>query len=296
MFKGLEGLETRRMFALPTITYSSGVLTVKGGSQSDIITVSEQATTSTTSAVHLEVSTPYRNFYFTQDYTGVKAINLYANGKLDQIFHTGNQIHPKIYGGGGIDEIAISDIGTGSSYVDAGSGDDSVTLISGTPNPPGTSATTIHGGDGKDQIFVNTGGNSDSKSVIYGDQKEDTIIVYAGTNTIVGDGASDTYSLLAGNNTITDPGGNNIFSIGSQGDPSYSGGTNNITGGGGTDTFYAYAGINTLNGFKGNDIFNTYAGSTNTILGGDGTDTLYRHDMGGAADSWSSVEKVFVVA
>src|SRR4051812_30867720 len=122
MFKHIESLEARRLFAIvnPTVTFSNGVLTVKGGTQSDFIGLIETASSPTASTVQLQVDTPSRGYSFSNTYINVTAINIYATGGADSINHVGDQIHPKIYGGGGNDIIKVSDLGTGSSYIDAG--------------------------------------------------------------------------------------------------------------------------------------------------------------------------------
>jgi len=287
-----EKLETRRLFALPSATLSSGNLVIKGGSQADTISVGENTSTpgANPSTVHVELTEAAHNFYVTYDFVGVKGITINAGGGADTIFHTGDRIHPSILGSGGNDSISVTDTGMASSYVDAGKGNDRVTVILATSNPPGTTATSVHGGAGDDTIFVNTdtADSDNSRASVWGDGGNDTVTLYNGNTTVTGDGGADTYIIQGGNNTIKDSGGNNIYNIGLP-DHSVSGGVNNITGGGGTDLFYAYDGQNTLIAGSGNDTFYTYGGS-GSLNGQGGTDSWYNN---GGSYTESGIEKHF---
>jgi hypothetical protein len=326
-----EKLESRRLLSVvkPTVTFSSGVLTITGGSKADKIVVDEYATNGTSSTVHVEIETPTQNFFFysgtpkpdgynagpATDYTGVTKITINAKGGQDRIFHTGIRINPTIKGSGGDDFFSVYDIGTGSSYVDGGGGNDTIDVEVATQQPPGTTATTVHGGDGYDSITVNgdTSGaynTATSHALIYGDGKNDTVTVYDGFVTVVGDGGSDTYFMYNGINSVTDSGGTNNYYIGDAfGD--YAGGMNTITGGGATDNFYVFDGTNNLKGGGGNDNFHLYYDPTaggnpspnfavdarngQTIDGGSGTDSVYRHGFDGTTDtnSYTSIEKFY---
>src|SRR5436190_1912318 len=116
-----ERLESRRLFAGVVTTFSGGLLTITGGSKHDIIVVNENA-----GNVHVEV-----NYQPAADYTGVTGIVVKGGGAGDDIYHTGNTLHPKIYGNSGNDQLSVADYGTASSYVDGGAGDDTITLIHG---------------------------------------------------------------------------------------------------------------------------------------------------------------------
>jgi Ca2+-binding RTX toxin-like protein len=326
-----EALESRRMLSTvkATVTFSSGVLTITGGSQADKIVVNEYATNGTSSTVHVEIETPSQNFFFysgspkpdgynagpSTDYMGVTKIVVNAKGGQDRIFHTGIRINPTIKGSGGDDFFSVYDIGSGSSYIDAGGGNDTVAVEVATRIPPGTGATTVHGGSGKDSLLINndTSGaydTSTSHALVYGDGDADTVTVYNGINTIVGDGGNDSSFIYTGANPFTDSGGTNNYYIGDAfGD--YAGGQNTITGGGGVDTFHVFDGMNNLKGGSGNDIFHLYYDPTaagnpspnfavdarngQTIDGGGGTDSVYRHGFDNTTDtnSYTSIEKFF---
>jgi Ca2+-binding RTX toxin-like protein len=180
-----ENLEPRRMLAGVTQSYKDGLLTIKGGSKVDQITVTEN-----NGSVHVEVTSQTTGAITSTDWSGVTGINFTSGGSGDMLFYTGNSVGAVINGDKGNDFITVADIGTGSSYVNAGGGDDTVVLIVG-------HGTTIHGGSGNDLIYVNTDAGSSyatdsAQVVVFGDKGNDTITLYDGVVTVNGGGGTDT--------------------------------------------------------------------------------------------------------
>jgi Ca2+-binding RTX toxin-like protein len=217
----IESLESRRMLAANTsisVTQSGTELKVIGSGIADRISVSENA-----GAVVVQTSHPGGPIT-TQTFGGITAIKISGNGGGDEIFYDGNSVGADIHGdasginsggskggsggtGGGSDgghggnskggdQITVTDSGTGRSTVDGDGGQDVISLING-------NKTVIYGGEGDDQVFVNTAGNVAAEALVYTEQGKDTVTVYAGTNTLDGGQGKDLLIELGGNNTYT---------------------------------------------------------------------------------------------
>jgi hypothetical protein len=95
----------------------------------------------------------------------------------------------------GNDQITVDDEGTGSTTVDGDRGADVLTIIKG-------NNTQVFGGDGNDQIFLDTSAEPDSTIVASGENGNDTFTTYGGHNTIHGGAGNDIVFDLGGVNTI----------------------------------------------------------------------------------------------
>ncbi len=214
-----EFLETRRLLSTTSVVQSGSSLTINGTSGNDTITVTESGHN-----VHVEYSTGNSGITAT-NYTGITKININGNNGNDSIFYIGNTVGADIHGdggqngkgknggshgsgsgsggtsggtgasgtGAGADFITVTDAGTGSSVVDGDGGNDDITSVAS--NMTG-GRTTLYGGDGNDNIYVNTDNGvtystAAAKTQIYAEGGKDIITVYDGKNTIDGGGGKD---------------------------------------------------------------------------------------------------------
>jgi len=164
----IEKLETRRLMSGGVNASQSGSsLTVTGGSADSQVSVLEN---NHTVLVHDNATG------VTQTFVGVNSISISGQAKKDTIFYTGNTVGARIDGGGGNDDITIDDTGTGSSYADGNGGDDVLTVLH-------SHRTTVVGGGGSDQMFLNTASDvtADSEVWAYGQGGSDLFLIAGGT-------------------------------------------------------------------------------------------------------------------
>jgi Ca2+-binding RTX toxin-like protein len=214
-----ESLEQRRMLAV-AVNVTGGVLTINGDKNANVINVVEVG-----GNVHLETSTLPGGAITSQDLTGITKININGGAGNDVIFYDGDTVGATIHGdnagkngnggssGGsglsnsdsngrkGDDQITVTDDGSASSIIYGDRGNDVLTVVVG-------NSTTVSGGDGADQIYLNTG--LDPSDLVHGKtftdagDGNDTITTYGGMNTILGGKGKDTLIDLGGTNTFSD--------------------------------------------------------------------------------------------
>jgi len=214
-----ESLEQRRMLAV-AVSVTSGVLTINGDKNANVINVIEVGHN-----VHVETSTLPGGPITSQDLTVITKININGGAGNDVIFYDSDTVGATIHGdnagkngnggssGGsglsnsdgngrkGDDQITVTDDGSASSIIYGDRGDDVLTVVVG-------NSTTVSGGDGADQISLNTG--LDPLDLVHGKtftdagDGNDTITTYGGMNTILGGKGKDTLIDLGGTNTFSD--------------------------------------------------------------------------------------------
>jgi len=131
--------------------------------------------------------------------------------------------------------------------VEAGAGNDSVTLGSDVP------ASSVQGGPGDDTI--------------YGGPGNDTLGGGLGNDLIFGDAGDDSIRGGAGNDSLGGGQGNDSI-LGSLGNDT-------ITGGAGNDVLIGGAGNNVVHGGLGDDVIYAINGTADTLYGGAGNDTAH---------------------
>jgi hypothetical protein len=175
----LESLESRRLCAAAvTVSQSGGLLTIKGGTKADIINVFER-TDSAAGTVTFENQVAGTS----QTFVGVTTVKVTGNKGNDQIFMAGSTVAFNANGDAGNDFLVISDLGTASSLVRGGDGDDDITINN-------ANKTTVNGDGGADEIVVQQSVGS-GKTFLFGDAGKDTFTTYAGVNNVNGGGDSD---------------------------------------------------------------------------------------------------------
>lgn len=202
-----------------------------------------------------------------------------------------------VIGGDGDDTVRGSDPGTlrypgvGASYVDGGSGNDSILMQNGFNTLIGGSGNdTIYGGIGRDMILgdLATGDAIEARlscnDVLDGDGGDDTIFGGAGDDSISGGDGADI--ILGGDGKDMVDGGEGSDQLsgddgddwvgGSKGNDILSGGNGNdfLAGGTDDDSLYGDAGDDTLSGDDGADLLVGGTGR-NDLRGGVGDDTLF---------------------
>ena len=144
------------------------------------------------------------------------------------------------------------------------------------------SDVTVNAGAGNDTITIASG----SRNVIHGDAGDDTIVVNknAGTgNKIYGDTGDDTINAQESINAVTIYGGDGVDKLyGGAGKDTLQGGAGNdeLYGGAGDDTLLGGADDDILNGGDGNDSLNGGTGN-DTMTGGVGSDTFVHYQTHG---------------
>ena len=220
-----------------------------------------------------------------------------------------------IYGSYGEDNILAdrTDADETNIYVHSGNGNDKITVghVGTGPNPNYIQTALVYGGQDADSITVNV----TASAVVYGDNNDwgsnpdcqDTINVTAPQATVYGSGGDDSITVYASTQSSVDGGyGNDTINIGwTQSDPTntvnVTGGYGNdsitvetpetasVSGGDGNDTIsvnnvggLGAVGNATIDGGNGNDSINTNYGYNLTVYGGDGNDTI------NAIDTWTT--------
>ena len=197
-----------------------------------------------------------------------------------------------VYGGDGHDRI---DIGDGLlNYVDAGDGDNAVTLNNGTDTlicgagddvvvssvTVRTDGSTdgINTGDGDDHVTftttlsqgpgfsVDTGGGNDT---VIGSSDTDDVRGGGGDDSLVGNGGADTIDGQGGNDTIRGGDGNDSLAVAGAG-------ANSVDGGAGDDDIRGSAGADAIAAGDGNDtVFGDFG--ADSISAGAGDDVVTIH-------------------
>jgi hypothetical protein len=213
-----ESLEQRRMLAV-AVSATSGVLTINGDKNVNLINVIEVGQN-----VHVETSNLPNGTITAQDFTGITTININGGAGNDVIFYDGDTVGATIHGdnagkngnggstGGsglshsdnagrkGDDQITVTDDGSAGSAVFGDRGNDVLTIVVG-------NNTSVSGGDGNDQIYLNTG--LDPLDLAHGNtftdagDGNDVITTYGGVNNILGGKGKDTLIDLGGTNTYS---------------------------------------------------------------------------------------------
>jgi Ca2+-binding RTX toxin-like protein len=202
-----ESLETRRFLSVTLSSGTPSIVTVTQSSNGKVEVAAKGGSKS-----HLNVSVLERGGSLrvveeetgaTWDVTAATGVSIVGTKKNDNIYYDGDSIGAVITGSDGIDQITVADNGTGSSSVDAGKGDDSISLLIG-------NHTTILGGDGNDAIYLNTDTSNaniaTATSVVDAGAGNDNITTYEGDNTINGGAGKDTLIDVGGaltNNTTS---------------------------------------------------------------------------------------------
>ena len=191
----------------------------------------------------------------------------------------------------GMDFIQVRD---GQSLIDTGGHSDSVSILGGSQHEIST-------GSGNDDIALSSGGIN---TVNMG-PGEDNITVNTGDNTI---------SLGSGNNVATIKGGSNTLVSGVGDDNVYiesgtntietgdgrdniivSGGSNNITTSSGNDSIRITGGVNSINAGEGDDTILATGGVLRSFEGGAGIDQLRIISTGNVTlPTFSGFEEVFI--
>ena len=127
-------------------------------------------------------------------------------------------------------------------------------------------ANTIRGGDYSDTLSGGAG-----KDKLYGNDGNDSLLGGAGNDTLYGGDGKDKLFGNDGNDYLSGGDGNDTLSGGAGNDKLYGGNNNDslnggagndyLSGGSGNDTLYGYSGNDTLVGGAGKDVFVYYSGS-----------------------------------
>jgi hypothetical protein len=183
-----------------------------------------------------------------------------TRGSLTQSFLAAKVNRIEVYAYEGNDTVNFSTIAK-NTYVDAGTGNDSVLAGSATDTlTGGAGKDTLKGGEGADRI--NGFGTNDQlfgeggDDRIYGGDHDDYIDGGGGIDRLWGDAGNDTLAGASGADKIYGGIGNDF-----------------ITGGSSNDLLVGEAGNDQLFGNDGNDTFDTKDGSIDTLNGGNGTDS-----------------------
>ena len=172
-------------------------------------------------------------------------------------------------GGGGNDDIKINfteaATGLAALTVEAGAGDDFVTLAAGVPI-----AATVLGGAGEDSIYGN-----DRNNILSGEAGRDFILAGAGNDEIHGGADNDILRAGAGTDKLFGDDGNDVLQAGA-GDDTLLGGAGDdfLQGDEGIDRLEGGAGNDELFGGQGADVLSGEAGE-DFLSGGDGNDEIH---------------------
>ena len=109
-------------------------------------------------------------------------------------------------------------------------------------------------------------------NVIQGNEGNNFLVDYTGSETIKGGAGDDTIEDYAGDDFLYGEDGNDTIK-------SFNAGNEVIEGGDGIDEIYDYEGNDTLSGNAGNDFIYDYAGN-NSLYGNEGDDSLFAYNSG----------------
>src|SRR4028118_327903 len=194
----------------------------------------------------------------------------YLRGDLGDDLVVGINVRDSLFGGRGNDTLR----GVASSSYLSGDLDDDILVVTNTTQTSafGTSGTTVFtigierttliGGGGNDSLYGALGEFGGGRNFFEGDDGNDTIRVFATSDTAQG-GAGDDFIVSA---TVTA-----FSSVGARSDFPGFAGRNLLDGGVGDDTIIAAFSTDTMIGGEGND---SLSGLFTQASGGDGNDTL----------------------
>ena len=202
----IENLEDRRLFAV-TVAVAGGVLTITGDDGANLVDVRQTSGTDTlvvrtaTKAADTTTTTPS-----TSDATDTGGCTGHVGGSGD-------------FGTITSQTFDISDNSITSIAVNAGAGDDKVSIGSGVSLP-----ATINGGDGNDTLSGGAGADT-----IDGGAGADRISGGLGADVLNGGAGNDTIYSADGVKDTVDGGSNEVANDGSSGDVAYVDGADTAT-------------------------------------------------------------------
>lgn len=212
--------------------------------------------TLTNSLLKISGTTVADNISIVNDGSNLKV----TRGTLTQSFPAANVNRIEVYAADGNDIVNFATISK-NTYVDAGTGNDSVVAGSGTDTlTGGAGKDTLKGGEGADR--VNGFGTNDQlfgeggDDRIYGGDHDDYIDGGGGIDRLWGDAGNDTLAGASGADKIYGGVGNDY-----------------ITGGSSNDLLVGEAGNDQLFGNDGNDTFSVKDSLIDTLNGGNGVDS-----------------------
>ena len=196
-----ESLENRRLLAFTAITaaFSNGTLTITGSATGSNLTIAEDQSTPG------KVLVQDMGMNQEMTYLGVKALNVTFKNADNTLYVTpNNTMKCTIKGGTRQDYIRVDEEGTGTANIDAGPGNDLVSLIRANND-------TVNGNKGDDSLYINRGIQTDwwgaadqtavrahyhsQKATLLGGDGNDQIGVYEGSSITV-DGGGGTNTLI----------------------------------------------------------------------------------------------------
>lgn len=269
-FARIEGLETRRLFAV--VEFANGVLSLNGkdGVEDDF----DLRLTQDRSSVIVSYE---RKAKRTIDLDDIKSIKVTTKNENDEvIIGSALGVPITIDMGDGRDNVEIR--GKNRVTIDLGSGDDWVNkaLIDADANP-GPAKLRVNGGTGNDEIK--------GRGVLHGDEGNDRLYGSRFKDFLYGDAGADYCDGEEGGDVIFG-GDDNDRLEGDEGNDSVFGdaGDDEIRGGAGDDSLFGNAGRDTL---YGDDPIDNVIGD-DTLYGGKGEDQLHTN---GETDVEKELEK-----
>lgn len=277
----VEKLEDRQM--LSSVSFDSGVVTIRGSASDDVIQLTGSADHQTFT-VDVNGDPALAQTYNRID---VSEVVVFAGEGNDIVVNTLLN-ETRIYGQGGDDTLqggylddsifgGLGDDGllgrNGNDLLSGQGGSDILLGVNGDDELIGSSGDDyIYGGIGNDNIRGGSGNDRlnghDGNDVIAGNIGDDTIVGGLGNDKLGGGGGDDLINGNEGDDTINAGAGTDV-----------------VNGGRGADTIYGVSGDNTLYGnggddriFGGSDIDYIYGNSgDDRLIGNDGDDQLLGH-------------------
>ena len=251
-----------------TVTYVDN--SPAGGSFTYVVTDGSTPDTTGTATVFQDIAGPL-------DGTSGDNILVSANGGATLIGGGGNDV---LLGGGGNDTYRFG-LSDGTDIIsDAGSGGDSIEIVT-SPPADSTSIGVLNFERMGIDLVIDIGTTEITVRGHYGSNSVESI-VFTNGGTVYGYAlSSNAYALSTDYTTpLNEEGGRDVIASAS-GTETLNGGTGNdlLFGNGGADTINGEAGNDLLVGGAGNDVLNG-GGDADTLVGGDGADTINT----GAAD------------
>jgi Ca2+-binding RTX toxin-like protein len=192
----------------------------------------------------------------------------------------------------GADSANFSAYYTDQVIVNAGAGNDTVTIPAKWTNSNSRALTTsIYGGDGDDTL----GGGDAANDLIDGGAGDDLIGGSFGWDSLFGGRGNDTLNGGDGPTFLSGGDGADLLNGGAREDALDGGeGDDVLNGGNGNDVLRGAEGQDLVNGDAGDDLLHGVGGTTDTLDGGDGYDQALA-DHGAASDGLLAVETDVVV-